>query len=161
MPWMTITWAGVAGYVLGATLIWHIEQWWLDRKLREVRWIYYVCFFTAVAGSYFAYTWWVPPLFLLGLIIATGIMQVVAFEFCRLILSPWRIRRGISAGAPWTQNLQLKREIEIEARRRGLDVNQPIAEQTPDERARLSELTQEYDARLHKSGWDMWRRDFR
>lgn len=161
MPWMTITWVGVAGYVLGAPLIWHIEQWWLDRKLREVRWIYHMSFFTAIAGSYFAYTWWVPLLFLLGLVIASGLMQVVASEFCRLILTPLRIRRSISAGAPWTQHVQLKREIEIETRRRGLDMNKPIADQTPDEQARLSELTQEYEARLHKSGLDMWRRDKR
>ena len=161
MPWMTITWVGVAGYVVGAPLIWHIEQWWLDRKLREVRWIYHMSFFTAIAGSYFAYTWWVPLLFLLGLVIASGLMQVVASEFCRLILTPLRIRRSISAGAPWTQHVQLKREIEIEARRRGLDMNKPIADQTPDEQARLSELTQEYEARLHKSGLDMWRRDKR
>lgn len=159
MPWMTITWVGVAGYVVGAPLIWHIEQWWLDRKLREFRWIYHLCFFTAVAGSYFAYTWWVPPLFLLGLVIASGLVQVVAFEVCRLILSPLRVRHGISAGSPWTQDVQLKREIEIEARRRGLDMNKPISDQTPDERAKLSELTQEYENRLHQIGWAMWRRD--
>ena len=158
MGWTIATWIAVGGYVLGAPTIWHVERWWLNRKLREVRWIYHFSFFAALASSFFAYGWWAPPVFLVGMLLATAVVQVGVFEICRRVLAPTRVEAGVVRGSPAAHYLQLKVEIEREARRRGLDWNQPLVERTPADAAKFTALMKEYEDRLHEVGKAMERR---
>lgn len=151
MSWIIATWIAVGGYVLGAPLIWHLEQWWLGRKLHAVRWVYHLSFYTALPVSFFAYGWWAPPVFFLGMLLATVVVQFAVFQLCRRVLAPIRVRAGVTAGNPFAQFVQLKAEIEREARRRGLDWNQS-SEKTPEDAAKFRALMLEYEDRLHKAG---------
>jgi hypothetical protein len=155
MYWTELTWVLVAGYVLGAPLVWHIEQWWLNRKLNEVRWLYHLCFYGGVVASFFGIAWWAPPIFFFGMVLGTGIVQIALVPLCEHLLAPVRIKLGINVGGPVAKLVQLQKEMAMEARRRGLDLSKPIRDETEQERLKMDELMAEFDDRITEVGREM------